>query len=164
MAIDIDPVDVKILQALIFDSRSKVKDIAKECNLSTTAISKRIDRLKKLGVITGAVLIVNMNEIGCLFPCSIEIENIKKEQTEQIIKLLKQRSVVLVESFSTGKSDLVMFLVTKSMSDTDNLKSVIRKYSEPGKISVSFWNTPYLLYENLKIESTPERLITLEKC
>ncbi len=154
MAIGIDPVDVKILQALIFDSRSKVKEIAKECNMSTTAISKRIDRLRKIGVITGAALIVNMNEIGGLFPCSIEIENIKKEQTEQVIELLKQNSVVLVESFSTGKSDLVIFYVTKSMNDTDNLKRVIRKYSEPGKISVSFWKTPSLLYENLKIEST----------
>ena len=113
MAIDIDPVDVKILQALIFDSRSKVKDIAKQCNMSTTAISKRIDRLRKLGVITGAILIVNMSEIGGLFPCSIEIENIKKEQTEQVIELLKQRSAILVESFSTGKSDLVNLLCNK---------------------------------------------------
>ncbi len=152
MAIDIDSVDVKILKALIADSRTKVKDIAKECNMSTTAISKRIDRMKKIGVIKGAVLFVNMSEIGGLYPCSIEIENIKKEHSEQVIELLKERAILLIESTSTGKSDLILFFVTKNLNDLDNLRSVLRKYTESGKVNVSFWKTPYFLYENIKIE------------
>jgi Lrp/AsnC family transcriptional regulator, leucine-responsive regulatory protein len=154
MAINIDPVDVKILQALIIDSRTKVKDIAKECNMSTTAISKRIDRMKKIGVIKGAVLFVNMSEIGCLYPCSIEIENIKKEHSEQVIELLKERAILLIESTSTGKSDLILFFVTKNLNEIDNLRNVLRKYTESGKINISYWKTPHFLYENIKIEPT----------
>jgi Lrp/AsnC family transcriptional regulator, leucine-responsive regulatory protein len=153
MAIDIDQFDVKILQALIIDSRTKVKDIAKNCNMSTTAIGKRIDRMKKLGVIKGAVLFVNMSEIGGLYPCSIEIENIKKEHSEQVIELLKERAILLIESTSTGKSDLILFFVTKNLNDLDNLRTVLRKYTESGKVNVSFWKTPHFLYENIKIES-----------
>jgi DNA-binding Lrp family transcriptional regulator len=154
MAIDIDQVDVKILHALIVDSRIKVKDIAINCNMSTTAVSKRIERLKRLGVIKGAVLFVNMNEIGGLYPCSIEIENIKKEQSEQVIQLLKERAILLIESFSTGKSDLTIFFVTKNMNDVENIRNVLRKYVELGKINISFWKTPQFLYDNIKIEAT----------
>ena len=154
MAIDIDKVDVKILQALINDARTKVRNIAKDCDLSTTAISKRIERLKKLGVIKGAVLFVNMREIGNLFPCSIEIENIKKEKTEQVTKLLKERTIMLIESCSTGKCDFVIFFVTRNLNDIENLRNTIRKYAEPGRISISYWKTPHFLYENLKIEPT----------
>jgi DNA-binding Lrp family transcriptional regulator len=144
------------LQALILDARTKVKDIAKDCKMSTTAISKRIERMKKLGVIKGAVLFVNMNEIGGLYPCSIEIENIKKEQSEQVIKLLQERAILLIDSSSTGKSDLVLFLVTKNMNDLDNLRCVLRKYTDSGRINISFWKTPHFLFENLKIEPTQE--------
>jgi Lrp/AsnC family transcriptional regulator, leucine-responsive regulatory protein len=154
MAIDIDRIDVKILQALIDDARTKIKDIAKLCKLSPTAVTKRINRLKRLGVIKGAVLFVDMSEIGGLYPCSIEIENIKKEQMEKVRGLLKERTALLIESTSTGKSDYILFFVTRNINDIDNLRSVLRKYCEPGKISISYWKTPCFLYENLKIEPT----------
>lgn len=154
MSIDIDPIDVKILQALIRDARTKVKDIAKECNKSPTAITKRIDRLKKLGVITGAALIVDMKKVGVLYPGSIEIENIKEDQAEKVAEILMERSVILVKSISIGKSDLTIFFVTKNIIDIECLRGVLRKYSETGRISVALWNTPCLIHENLKIEAT----------
>jgi len=154
MSIDIDSIDINILYAFIKDARTKIKDIAKACNVSPTAITKRIYRLKKLGVITGAVLLVDLKKVGDLYPGSIEIESIKEEQSEKVAEILMERSIILVKNFSTGKSDLVFFFVTKGMIDIENLKSVIRKYAEPGKISIALWNTPYCIYDNIKIEAT----------
>ena len=57
---EIDETDVKILQALIRDARSKLKDIAIKCRLSSTAVKNRIDRMKKSGLIVRSVLKFNM--------------------------------------------------------------------------------------------------------
>ena len=57
---EIDETDVKILQALIRDDRSKLKEIAIECRLSSTAVKNRIDIMKKSGLIVRSVLKFNM--------------------------------------------------------------------------------------------------------
>ncbi|MGD6933098.1 MAG: Lrp/AsnC family transcriptional regulator [Candidatus Bathyarchaeia archaeon] len=154
MSIDIDSIDVKILYALIKNARTKVKNIAKECNISPTAITKRIERLKKAGVITGAVLLIDMSKVGALYPGSIEIENIKEEQSQKVEELLIERTNILVKSFSTGKSDLGFFFVTKNKIDIESLRAVLKKYSESGKIRIAFWNTPCCLNENIIIETS----------
>lgn len=62
--IDIDEIDSKILHILIQDARTSLKDIAKECGISSVSVLNRIKRLKKLGVITGATLIPSVSIIG----------------------------------------------------------------------------------------------------
>jgi DNA-binding Lrp family transcriptional regulator len=154
MSIDIDSIDVKILYAFIKDARAKVKDVAKECNKSPTAITKRINRLRKAGVITGAALLIDFSKVGYLYPGSIEIENIREDHAEKVAEVLMERSIVLVKSKSVGKSDMTIFFVTKSMIDIENLRGVLRKYSETGKISIAIWNTPCCLQENIRIQAT----------
>ncbi len=154
MSIDIDSIDAKILYAFLKDARAKVKNIAKDCSISPTAISKRVERLKKLGVITGAVLLIDVSKIGDLYPGSIEIENIKEEQSKKVEALLKERAIILVKSFSTGKSDAVFFFITKGTVDFDKLRSILRKYVESGKISIALWSTPCCIHENIVIQST----------
>ena len=47
---NIDEADAKILQALLRDVRTDFADIAKECNLSTNAITQRYRKLKQNGI------------------------------------------------------------------------------------------------------------------
>ncbi len=152
MSIDVDFVDIKILYALIRDSRTKIKDIANDCNLTSTAITKRINRLKKLGVITGAVLTFNVPENG--FIGSIEVEHVKDEQAEQIAELLKSVSKILVTSYTAGKSNFNLFVVTQNEININNLKTVLKRHSNSGEINVSIWKKTHLLYDNLVIEPT----------
>ncbi|XHH08028.1 MAG: Lrp/AsnC family transcriptional regulator [Candidatus Bathyarchaeia archaeon] len=149
MSIEIDSIDIKILHAFLKDARAKVKNIADDCNLSPTAISKRIKRLKKEGVITGSALLIDLSKIGGLHPCSIEIENIKEKQAQKVTELLQERAIILVKSETTGKSDLGFFFIAKGVLDLDNLRSVLRKYSESGKINVACWTNPYYMHEKI---------------
>jgi Lrp/AsnC family transcriptional regulator for asnA, asnC and gidA len=89
--VEIDEIDVKILRELTKDARTKVKDIAKNCSLSSVAILNRIKRLKAAGVIVGAHLFINWSQIGYLYPASIGV-NIKPEQKPAIAKLLEERT------------------------------------------------------------------------
>ena len=48
-----DEIDLKLLRLLQQNSRTPVKALAGEVNLSSPAVSARIDRLEKQGVIRG---------------------------------------------------------------------------------------------------------------
>lgn len=150
--VDVDPIDIKILYTLIRDARTKIKDIAIDCHIAPTTVIERINRLKKAGVITGAALTINLSETSPFYSGSIEIENIKNEEAEQIAIILKKITIILVKSYTTGKSNFNMFFVTKKEIDIDNLKTVLSKYSKSGKIRASIWKKSYLLYDNLKID------------
>ena len=53
---EIDALDGKILQILMKDSRTKIKHIAETCKISSTAVIKRINRLKQRRVIINSAL------------------------------------------------------------------------------------------------------------
>ena len=57
----LDEIDVKILHALIRDARTNLKDIAKECGVSSNAIFKRVKHLRDEGVIVGTVLYADLS-------------------------------------------------------------------------------------------------------
>jgi DNA-binding Lrp family transcriptional regulator len=151
--VEIDEIDVKILRELLKDARTKLKDIAKDCGLSSTAILNRVKRLKAAGVITGAALFINMSLLGYMYPASIGID-LNHGQETQVIKSIRERANLISLSQSVGKNDLNIFLVAKSVKEIDNLKQTIRKQAGVRKISISLWSTPYFNFENIDLQPT----------
>ena len=147
----IDEIDAKILSALIKDARTKIKDMAKNCGISSTAIVNRIKRLETDGVIEGTVLFWDMSVLGFLYPASFGI-NLDYSQTERIIKLIEKRSNVIILSKSVGKHDLTVFLVAKSLRDIDQLKHDISAQAWIRKIAINLWTTPHFNFGNLEIK------------
>jgi Lrp/AsnC family transcriptional regulator, regulator for asnA, asnC and gidA len=149
--IEIDEIDIKILNILLIDARTKATDLSKKCNMSSTSIIKRINRLKKLGIIVSSTLLVNMNQIGHMFAGSIEIESVKEERVQELLELMNKRSVILVNSYATGKSNFAIFFVAKQMIEIESLRAVVKNYSRTGKVSISYWNTPIFNLKNVEI-------------
>lgn len=149
--VKIDEVDVKILRALIADARTKLKDIAKECGLSSTAILKRVKRLKAAGVIVGSVLFLNMNQTGFMHAATIVV-NVDIHEKKEALRIIRDRSNLLVTGESAGINTLRAFVVAKSIVDLENLKQAIRNKLGSRKIAVTIWRTPQLLFDNVKLE------------
>lgn len=84
--VQIDDIDDKILHILILDARTSLKDIAKQCGLSSVSVLNRINRLKKLGVITGAILFPLLNKLGFEIAATIGIET--DAAVDEILKIL----------------------------------------------------------------------------
>jgi DNA-binding Lrp family transcriptional regulator len=149
--VKIDEVDVKILRELVADARTKWKDIAKECGLSSTAIINRVERLKAAGVIVGSVLFLNMNQMGFMYAASIGV-NVKIHEKEDFLRIIRNRSNVLVVGESVGSNTLRVFVVAKSLKDLENLKQYIRSKLGSRKVAVNFWGTPQFLFDNVELE------------
>jgi Lrp/AsnC family transcriptional regulator for asnA, asnC and gidA len=148
--VTIDSIDAKLISLLLKNARTKTKDLAKACGMSSTAVGNRIKKLKKTGVITGSALVVKMSEFGYMYPASISIERSGAEDAEKLVSLIQHFSNVFFSGASFGKCDLQIFLVSKSLKEIDNLKQLISKHLL-GRISVDLWNTPWVSFDNIDI-------------
>ena len=148
--VTIDSVDAKLITLLLRDARTKTKDLAKACGISSTAVGNRIKKLKENGTIIGSALIINMSEIGYMHPASISIERAKEEDTKKIISLIEHSSGIFYSASTLGKCELQVFFVSKSLKDIDNLKKLIMKHVS-GWVSVDLWSTPWVSFENISI-------------
>lgn len=59
-----DDVDLKIIHILLKDSRTSLYKMGSSLGISQTAVRKRIERLKKEGVIKGQTILINEQKIG----------------------------------------------------------------------------------------------------
>jgi Lrp/AsnC family transcriptional regulator, regulator for asnA, asnC and gidA len=60
----IDSLDKKILALITKNARIPYLEVARECNVSGAAIHQRIQRLAKLGIVTGSEFILDPKKIG----------------------------------------------------------------------------------------------------
>jgi Lrp/AsnC family leucine-responsive transcriptional regulator len=64
MAVDLDELDLRILEALLRDGRAPAAQIAEQIGLSRPAVADRIEKLERQGVIRGTTAVVDPNALG----------------------------------------------------------------------------------------------------
>ena len=151
--LDIDEIDIKILRELIKNARTKLKDLAEDCNVSINAIFKRVRRLKDSGLIRRATLFTNMPAFGYEISATIGI-CLRPDQELGVINLIRDKKMnEAAISRSMGKFDLCVFLMTKDLKELESLKqSLILQGID--RISVNFWVKPSFYFENVDLKST----------
>jgi DNA-binding Lrp family transcriptional regulator len=157
--VEIDEIDAKILSALIKDARTRLKDIAEECGVSSNAIFKRVKRLKEAGVIKRATLFTNLTCLGYTHPATIGV-SLNPDQEQRVTKLIQNRRDLNLAALSqsVGKYDLFIFLIAKSVDELDDLKNAIMKEHGVAHVSVNFWSRPRFNFENVNLN--PKRAET----
>jgi Lrp/AsnC family transcriptional regulator for asnA, asnC and gidA len=89
--LQIDSLDKKILSILTRDARTPFLEVARECNVSGAAVHQRVQRLIRLGVISGSEFIVEPKKLGyntCAY-IGIFLENaaLFNDVSEKLIKI-----------------------------------------------------------------------------
>ena len=87
----IDSLDRKILSILTQNARMPFLEVARECNVSGAAIHQRVQRLTKLGIISGSQFVVDPKKLGfntCAY-VGIFLDNASlfPEVSEQLYKI-----------------------------------------------------------------------------
>ncbi len=149
----IDEIDVKILRALIRDARTSLKEIAKDCEVSAVAISKRIKRLKNEGIITGTASFINLKVRAILFFAliGVKVRPLYKSEICQSIQLQSQYGCFR----SIGYYDLITGIFAKSMNDLDKKIQFIKDLRGVESVEVNIWlDDPHFTLENLVLQPT----------
>lgn len=64
MAVELDDLDARILALLLKDARTPTAQIAEQIGLSRPAVSDRLDKLERQGVIRGSTVVVDPTALG----------------------------------------------------------------------------------------------------
>ncbi len=150
--VNLDETDIKILNILIRDARTKRKDIAKECGTTSVSVLKRIKHLKKLKVITGSTLYLKAVGIGLPIVATIGV-NIDGNKECEVLKAIEEQAYLVEPSLSTGEYDLTALVYAKSINDLDKIAYSIKEKFEARNVTVNVWSSvPQLVFENVDLQ------------
>ena len=88
----LDETDAIIVKSLMNDARVSLSKIAKECNLSVTAIKKRVKKLEEEGMLGKAILTPNMFSFG--YPYAVFVGIVANELGSRYHSLPSYRTIV----------------------------------------------------------------------
>lgn len=147
---EISDIDAKILKALLRDARTNLADIAKDCNLSITAIAQRYKKLKQDGIITGTSLVVSNSRSQHSLSVDIKAES---DCEDSIIKAIKKLPRVRQCFKVIGKYDIHAAIRADSLEQIAQIKEIIER--EKGVLQIEITTGIDRLYsfpENLLIK------------
>ena len=150
----LDEIDYKILKMLMADSRTSLSKIAKESKTSVSNIRNRFNRLKKDGIIKGAMMDIDPSVLGYKITATIMLEVVSSDFSD-ISAQLKDTSGVLAFAKGFGRKNVVCFVATHNTDELNHLVETIRNI--PGVLE-----TETNLQVGSKRNSYPENIQLVE--
>jgi len=116
-SLQIDSLDRKILSMITGNARIPYLEVARECNVSGAAIHQGIQRLTRLGVITGSEFILNPKKIGYFTCAYIRIFLESAHMYPEVVKKLKDIHEITQCHYTTGNYSIFLKVYTKNNED-----------------------------------------------
>jgi len=113
--------DREILALLVADGRRTYDDIGRHVSLSAPAVKRRVDRLRREGVLRGFTAVVDHTALGELTEALIELFFAPGTLLDQVAETLRSYPEV-VEAWSvTGDADAIARVRTRDNADLERL-------------------------------------------
>lgn len=116
--ISLDKIDHKIIQHLLQDGRVSFSTIAKDANLTDVAIKKRVDRLKRKGVINNISADLNLKTLGYENPVYVQIRS-EISKNKDLIKKLSEMDYIIELHNVLGEYNLLAKLIVPNLAYTE---------------------------------------------
>jgi Lrp/AsnC family leucine-responsive transcriptional regulator len=124
---DLDPTDIRILQALQKKGRISNADLSEAVNLSPSACHRRVQRLEQEGFIKDYVALLDARKIG--MPSTVFVEITLQTQADDVLEAfeaaVRRVPAVLECHLMAGKADYILKVVTE---DTEDFARIHRQY------------------------------------
>ena len=124
-----DSIDKEILELLQKNGRITVKEITQTISLTAPAVSERIKRLEKDGIIEGYSAIINQQKIGKSTHAIINI-SISPKDRDNLLKLVQSDPLVVLCHHVTGDYS---YMIKVEAHNIEELEKVIIKFQKIGK-------------------------------
>jgi DNA-binding Lrp family transcriptional regulator len=148
--VELDETDIKILNLLIKDSRTKLTDIAQECGTTSVSVINRIKKLKTLNVITGSTLFLSTEHVGVPVFAVIGV-NIDAGREPEVLKALEEQASLIEPIQSQGEYDIVTIVFAKNISELDKIAFSLKEQHGASKVTISVISNVYLSFSNINL-------------
>ena len=122
-----DEVDRKILKLLQANARMSLKSIAEKTFLSSPAVSARIERLEKEGVITGYHAQLDPVKLGYHILAFINLD-VRPEDKPKFYAYADEMPNILECSYVTGEFSMLLKVAFQSTRELDLFIGQLQKY------------------------------------
>ena len=148
-----DSVDEKIIQLLQKNARTSIKDIASQVFLSSPAVTARIDRLEKIGIIRGYHAQIDPEALGYRIKAFVNLEMEPSKKTE-FYSYIENVPNVIECNCVTG--DYAMLLQVEFWN-TNELDHFVNELQRFGKTKTQIVFSTSVEHRNLPIRNPEEK-------
>lgn len=154
-----DFIDSIILESLIKDAETPLSDLGKACGISSSsAISKRIKRMKEDGIIKKYEASLNLDSLGYEF---ITVTFIKakfgEDYTGRLSKKLLALPGVITLLEILGEMDFVMIALSKTQKEYKEILSYLMSLEEIERSDTRVVINNYRMHDLSNIKIAPDR-------
>jgi len=118
MGLVLDKIDYVILQKLIEDGRASFSAIARETNLTDVAIKKRVERLKRKGILQSVTANLNYKILGYENPIYVQLRT-EMSKSKDVIKKMHEMDFVLELQQVLGEYNLLAKVVVPNLENAE---------------------------------------------
>jgi Lrp/AsnC family transcriptional regulator, regulator for asnA, asnC and gidA len=120
--INIDQVDRQILSLLMQDANMPYTEIAKKIHVSGGTVHVRMKKLEDMGIVKGAALTINYEELGYDVTAFLGIYLDKSSLYDEVSEQLKNIPEIVGANYTTGAYSIFAKIVCR---DTNHLRDVL---------------------------------------
>jgi Lrp/AsnC family transcriptional regulator, leucine-responsive regulatory protein len=122
---DLDRFDRQLLNLVQEDAAQTAEQLAERVGLSSSAIQRRLKRMREQGVIMRDIAVVEPRAVGrpTFFVVSLEIERERPELISQLREWIDRRPEVQQAFYVTGETDFVMIVTSRDTEAFDVMMS-----------------------------------------
>ncbi|MDA8067778.1 MAG: Lrp/AsnC family transcriptional regulator [Actinomycetota bacterium] len=130
--VQLDDIDERIIALLRDDARRTITDIAGRVNLSSAPVKRRLDRLERLGVITGYTVSVDHAMIGPSIEAFTELRFAGNADIDEILGEVERIPEICEVFTMAGDPDALLRI---RVSDVEHLKTVVNRLRRTGRVT-----------------------------
>ena len=112
--ISLDGIDKAILRVLMENARTPVQEIARQLNLSGSAVHQRIKKLEDVNLIQGSFLKLNPSSLGYTTTAYIGVYLDKAMRNPEAVSQLKKITEVVECHYTTGDWRILIKILCKN--------------------------------------------------
>lgn len=124
---ELDNIDKSIIRILQKNARTPIKEIAKEVFLSSPAVSARIERLEKSGILIGYHAQVNPMLFGYHIKAFINLE-VEPNQKKEFYPFIRKISNVIECNCVTGDYSMLIEVVFQTTLQLDHFINELQQF------------------------------------
>ncbi|HWE65224.1 MAG TPA: Lrp/AsnC family transcriptional regulator [Acidimicrobiales bacterium] len=131
-AVELDPTDHLIIELLSQNARRTMADIGEKVSLSASAVTRRIERLERSGVIAGYTVVVDHRKAGRPIQAFTEVRFAGTADLNEIKETAALLPEVQAVFTTAGDPDALVWL---QVPDVERLGQVIEQLRRRGRVT-----------------------------
>ncbi|MFY1675936.1 MULTISPECIES: Lrp/AsnC family transcriptional regulator [unclassified Streptomyces] len=123
---EFDPLDRKIVRALMANARTSFAEIGADVGLSATAVKRRVDRLRETGVITGFTATVRPSSMGWRTEAYVEVYCEGAAPPRRLAEVVRNHPEITAAMTVTGGADALLHVRARDVEHFEEVLERIR--------------------------------------